>query len=157
MLHGRQDHRSVVSVDMRQTHGALDRLGISRLQLSDYHTWRKNAHVRILSYHVRRGEEGRGQHRGSPNEGDGTAAPPLDAGNARRTTTIQYPRLLRSSVLPENLLPVDIGTPPIIILEMLVISIILASLTVRPHGGRREFLPGNHVLWVGREAVRAGH
>ena len=111
---------------------------------------------------MRRGEEGRGQHRGSPNEGDGTAAPPLDAGNARWTTTIQYPRLnwgklyshltsitrkwcqcqylylLRSSVLPENLLPVDIGTPPIIILEMLVISIILRLASMRKPISKRN-------------------
>ena len=30
-------------------------------------------------------------------------------------------------------------------------------MTVRPHGGLKRFLPGNHVLWVGREAVRARH
>ena len=39
--------------------------------------------------------------------------------------------LLGGFVIPDNLLPVDIGTPPIIILEMLVISIILRLASMR--------------------------
>ena len=55
----------------------------SLFRIPDYHTWVSNVSVRILRR--RHGRlEGRGRrHQGGPNDGDGTAAPPLDPGNAR--------------------------------------------------------------------------
>ena len=131
-----------------------DRILRSALVVPDYHTGRNSVRVRILGrHHV--GLEGSGrQHRAGPNDGDGTAAPPLDPGDARRATAIHYPRLLQKHycqfiyftwkdskvviaeiifcfyllsnvVVPEDMLAVDIGTPPIIISVVLFIGIVL--------------------------------
>ena len=72
-----------------------DRILRSALVVPDYHTGRNSVHVWILGrHHV--GLEGSGrQHRAGPNDGDGTAAPPLDPGDARRATAIHYLRLLQ--------------------------------------------------------------
>ena len=131
-----------------------DRILRSALVVPDYHTGRNSVRVRILGrHHV--GLEGSGrQHRAGPNDGDGTAAPPLDPGDARRATAIHYLRLLQKHycqfiyftlkggkvviaeiifcfyllsnvVVPEDMLAVDIGTPPIIISVVLFIGIVL--------------------------------
>ena len=131
-----------------------DRILRSALVVPDYHTGRNSVRGRILGrHHV--GLEGSGrQHRAGPNDGDGTAAPPLDPGDARRATAIHYLRLLQKHycqfiyftlkdgkvviaeiifcfyllsnvVVPEDMLAVDIGTPPIIISVVLFIGIVL--------------------------------
>ena len=131
-----------------------DRILRSALVVPDYHTGRNSVRVRILGrHHV--GLEGSGrQHRAGPNDGDGTAAPPLDPGDARRATAIHYLRLLQKHycqfifftlkdskvviaeilfcfyllsnvVVPEDMLAVDIGTPPIIISVVIFIGIVL--------------------------------
>ena len=123
----------------------------SALVVPDYHTGRNSVRARILGrHHV--GLEGSGRQYGAgPNDGDGTAAPPLDPSDARRATAIHYLRLLqkhycqftlkdskvviaeiifcfyllRNVVVPEDMLAVDIGTPPIIISVVLFIGIVL--------------------------------
>ena len=50
--------------------------------IPDNHTGWNNVTVRILT-HVLLGGRARWHHRGGPNDGDGTAAPPLDPGDAR--------------------------------------------------------------------------
>ena len=72
-----------------------DRILRSALVVPDYHSGWNSVRVRILGrHHV--GLEGSGrQHRAGPNDGDGTAAPPLDPGDARRATAIHYLRLLQ--------------------------------------------------------------
>ena len=131
-----------------------DRTLRSALVVPDYHAGRNGVRARILGrHHVSLEGSGR-QHRAGPNDGDGTAAPPLDPSDARRATAIHYLRLLQKHycqfiyftlkddkvviaeiifcfyllsnvVVPEDMLAVDIGTPPIIISVVFFIGIVL--------------------------------